>query len=215
MARSLAEEIRLGFERVLRSITQTVTGTVTVQDGGGSVSVDDGGSSLTVDGTVGATQSGTWNVNNVSGTVSLPTGAATETTLASVDGKLPALSGGAVPVQPAQTSGGCLAHHVISAASTNATNVKASAGQVYAIIVRNTAGAVRKIAFHNNSGTPTAGAGIYFVIILNNTAAPVTYTWPTGVAFSSGIAYTMVTGSANSDATAVGANEIYMELFYK
>ena len=47
----------------------TVDGTVTVQDGGGS---------LTVDGTVAATQSGTWNITNVSGTVSLPTGAATE-----------------------------------------------------------------------------------------------------------------------------------------
>jgi hypothetical protein len=46
-------------------------------DSTGVVSVDDGGSSLTVDGTVAATQSGTWNVTNVSGTVSLPTGAAT------------------------------------------------------------------------------------------------------------------------------------------
>lgn len=39
--------------------------------------VSDGGSSLTVDGTVNAVQSGTWNITNVSGTVSLPTGAAT------------------------------------------------------------------------------------------------------------------------------------------
>lgn len=37
---------------------------------------------------VAAVQSGTWNINNISGTVSLPTGAATEATLASVDGKL-------------------------------------------------------------------------------------------------------------------------------
>ena len=35
-----------------------------------------------VSGTVAATQSGTWNINNVSGTVSLPTGASTEATLA-------------------------------------------------------------------------------------------------------------------------------------
>ncbi len=34
-----------------------------------------------VSGTVAATQSGTWNITNVSGTVSLPTGASTETTL--------------------------------------------------------------------------------------------------------------------------------------
>jgi len=39
--------------------------------------VSDAGGSLTVDGTVAATQSGTWNITNVSGTVSLPTGAAT------------------------------------------------------------------------------------------------------------------------------------------
>lgn len=44
-------------------------------------------------GTVAATQSGTWNVNNVSGTVSLPTGAATETTLAAQSAKLPATLG--------------------------------------------------------------------------------------------------------------------------
>ncbi len=40
---------------------------------------------------VSAVQSGTWNVNNISGTVSLPTGAATETTLSSIDTKTPAL----------------------------------------------------------------------------------------------------------------------------
>lgn len=46
-------------------------------DSTGVVSVDDNGGSLTVDGTVAATQSGAWNVTNVSGTVSLPTGAST------------------------------------------------------------------------------------------------------------------------------------------
>jgi len=39
---------------------------------------------ITVSGTVAATQSGTWNITNISGTVSLPTGAATETTLATL-----------------------------------------------------------------------------------------------------------------------------------
>lgn len=46
-------------------------------DSTGVISVDDNGGSLTVDGTVAATQSGTWNITNISGTVSLPTGAAT------------------------------------------------------------------------------------------------------------------------------------------
>lgn len=43
----------------------------------GAVNIADGNSSITVDGTVAATQSGTWNITNVSGTVSLPTGAST------------------------------------------------------------------------------------------------------------------------------------------
>jgi hypothetical protein len=49
-----------------------------------------------VSGTVAATQSGTWNINNVSGTVSLPTGASTlaaqntgNASLSSIDSKLP------------------------------------------------------------------------------------------------------------------------------
>lgn len=53
---------------------------------------------VTVTGTVNAAQSGTWNVNNVSGTVSLPTGASTSalqttgnTSLSSIDTKTPAL----------------------------------------------------------------------------------------------------------------------------
>jgi hypothetical protein len=46
-----------------------------------AVPISDDGGSITVDGTVAATQSGTWNINNITGTVSLPTGAATETTL--------------------------------------------------------------------------------------------------------------------------------------
>lgn len=44
---------------------------------GGAVKVDGTGGSFPVSGTVAATQSGTWNITNISGTVSLPTGAAT------------------------------------------------------------------------------------------------------------------------------------------
>lgn len=53
-----------------------------------------------------STQSGTWNVTNITGTVSLPTGAATSanqstanTSLSNIDGKLPTLSNGKIPVE--------------------------------------------------------------------------------------------------------------------
>lgn len=77
----------------------TVTSTRLLVDGSGVTQpVSDGGGSLTVDGTVAATQSGTWNINNISGTVSLPTGAATETTLSSLNSKVTAVNTGAVVV---------------------------------------------------------------------------------------------------------------------
>lgn len=81
----------------------TVDGTVTANQGtspwvvSGTVNIgtipeveikNDVGNPVPVSGTVAATQSGTWNINNITGTVSLPTGAATETTLAAVNTKL-------------------------------------------------------------------------------------------------------------------------------
>jgi uncharacterized cupin superfamily protein len=83
---ALAEQemgiIRCTSARALHVEVQNTS--LTISDGGSTISVDDGGSSLTVDGTVATTQSGTWNITNISGTVSLPTGAATESTLSSI-----------------------------------------------------------------------------------------------------------------------------------
>lgn len=67
-------------------------------DSTGVVSIDDNGESITVDGTVAATQSGTWNITNVSGTISLPTGAATQATLSALNDKVTACNTGAVVV---------------------------------------------------------------------------------------------------------------------
>lgn len=65
------------FEPV--KVTPSGALTVEVDDGGGSLTVDNNGTFA-----VQAAQSGTWNINNVAGTISLPTGAATETSLAAV-----------------------------------------------------------------------------------------------------------------------------------
>lgn len=43
---------------------------------------------VATDDVVPASQSGTWNINNISGTVSLPTGASTEATLSTLNGKV-------------------------------------------------------------------------------------------------------------------------------
>jgi hypothetical protein len=54
---------------------------------------------------VQAGQSGTWNITNISGTVSLPTGAATESTLSTLNGKVTACNTGAVTISAALPAG--------------------------------------------------------------------------------------------------------------
>lgn len=84
-------------------VTQPVSGTVTANAGTGNFTVVQptaANLNATVTGTVAATESGTWNITNITGTVSLPTGAATSanqstanTTLSTISGQLPASLG--------------------------------------------------------------------------------------------------------------------------
>lgn len=77
------------------SVTQPISGTVTANAGTGNFTVVQSSAAnlnATVTGTVSAAQSGTWNITNISGTVSLPTGAATESTLNTINTSVSGLS---------------------------------------------------------------------------------------------------------------------------
>jgi len=111
-------------------------------------------------------------------------------------------------------TGGLTTYHLVSAATTNATNVKASAGQLYGYYIFNANAAARKVAFHNSASTPTAGASVFFSIVIPaGSGANVEFSQ--GLAFSSGIGITTVTGTGDSDATAVASGDLIINLFYK
>lgn len=112
-----------------------------------------------------------------------------------------------------RTTGGYTTFHLVSAATTNATNIKASAGQLFGWYIYNSNAAARKLALHNTSGTPTAGAGIFFSLVIPPSSGANVFS-ATGIAFSSGIGITTVTGLADSDATGVAANDLIINLFY-
>ncbi len=125
----------------------------------------------------------------------------------------PALTNPLKTTQTPATSGGLSTFHLESAASTNATNIKASAGQVFGWFIYNSNAAARKVAFHNTSGTPTAGASIFFTVVIPpSSAANVEFT--NGIAFGTGIAITTVTGLADSNSTAVAADDLNINIFY-
>lgn len=99
---------------------------------------------------------------------------------------------------------------LLSAAGTSgdATNVKASAGRVYAIQGYNAASAVRYLKLYNSASAPTAGAGTPVKTLALPAGAGFAFDWPVGLTFSTGIGYTLVTGSADNSSTSVTAADI-------
>ena len=113
-----------------------------------------------------------------------------------------------------QTTNGLTTFQLVAAATTNATNIKASAGQVFGWYIYNSNAAARKVAFHNTAGAPTAGASVLFSLMIPPSAgANVEFT--NGITFSTGIAITTVTGIANADSAAVALNDLLINIFYK
>jgi hypothetical protein len=106
---------------------------------------------------------------------------------------------------------GLTALRTISGASTNATSVKASAGQLYWLHVVNMNAAVRYLKFYNKASSPTVGTDtpVYtFPIPASTTGAGFVLSFPVPITFATGIALAITTGVADSDTGAVAANEI-------
>ena len=100
---------------------------------------------------------------------------------------------------------------LLSAASTNATSLKASAGVLYSLYVINLNAAVRYLKFYNKASSPTVGTDTpvaTFPIPANSTGAGFSINLDPGISFATGIAYATTTGIADSDTAAVAANEI-------
>lgn len=108
-----------------------------------------------------------------------------------------------------------LFHDVVSAATTNATVIKTSRARLHGWDCTNTHATLwRYVKLHNRTTTPTAGSGVVKTIALPPASGQVNFL-AKGLYFSSGLAYTMVTGQATTDATAVAAGDIQCTFYYK
>lgn len=145
----------------------------------GLLRVDASATTITITGTVAATQSGTWNINNISGTVSLPTGAATESSLAKL-----------TLAQGSTTSGqsGSLHMAAVTTAAPSYTN-----GQTSPLSL-DTTGALRV--------NVTAGGGSNASVSTINAATPGSATFVGGAVATSAPTYTNGNMSALSLTTA-------------
>lgn len=124
-----------------------------------------------------------------------------------------------LPVQlVTTTNGGATGFRLLSAASTNATSLKASAGKLMSLYAVNLNAAVRYLKFYNKASAPTVGTdtpvATYPIPASSTGAGFILHLPPDGVAFSTGIAYAVTTGVADSDTGAVAANDIIINGSY-
>jgi hypothetical protein len=124
-------------------------------------------------------------------------------------------NGNLVITQSPTTSGGATLSKVLSAASTNATSVKDSAGQVYSYSFANTNAAYRFVHFYNKASAPAVGTDVpaFTVGIPPNFSAAADFN--SGTPFVTGIAYSITTGASDTDSTAAGANDVTGFILYK
>lgn len=109
------------------------------------------------------------------------------------------------------TSGGLTTFYLTAANSTNATNIKASAGQLYRADLSNNSATPAYVSYYNTSGTPTCGTSIVYQMMIpaNSTSgAGWVSAGSMGLAFSSGIGICVATGIAGTGSVAASAYTI-------
>lgn len=232
---------------VIGGVTQSgtwnvgITGTPTVTVGNTSIPVTDNGGSLTVDGTVAATQSGSWSISQINDAVNPGTSATSlgkaedaaftsgdvgvmalavrnnnaATTLTSADADYSPIAVDAVGAVFVKSPYRPTPYKLISTASTNATSVTATANTLLlGYYISNTNTSVRYVKFYNKASAPTVGTDTPVLVLAVPGSGAANVSFPAGINFTTGLAFATTTGAADSDATGVALNEIIVNLVY-
>lgn len=124
---------------------------------------------------------------------------------------------GAVTVQPSGGTGSFnfTNARIASAATTNATSVKGSAGNLYSATLSNTSASAKFVKFYNKATAPTVGTDTPIWTVLVAAGATITIQMDMNpLRFSTGIAYAITGAVADADTTAVAANDVHGFLNY-
>ncbi len=107
----------------------------------------------------------------------------------------------------------------ISAASTNATSVKATAGNIFSIQAFSIDATPVYLKLYDDSAAPTVGTDTPIKVLLipgdSVKGNGFTYQPSRGLSFSNGIAFAITGGIANNDTTAIAASEVVINIDYE
>lgn len=122
---------------------------------------------------------------------------------------------GSITNIPSTSQGASTFHHLISAATTNATSVKATAGVINDIIISNASASAKYFKLYNKASAPTVGTDIPVKTVLVPAGSTVAFgCGPFGIRLATGIAYALTGGIAVGDMTAVALNDLAVGITY-
>lgn len=110
--------------------------------------------------------------------------------------------------------GGCTIYYLTSAATTNGVNIKASAGNVYSVVATNTNASVRYLRLYNVAGAPTVGTTATKLCFAIPGNGGIVVPLANSLAFTVGIAISLTTGAADTNTSAVAADELKITIGY-
>lgn len=113
-----------------------------------------------------------------------------------------------VPNKVQAIANGQTSSRVVAAASTNATSLKGSAGNVYQMDVFNVAAYDVFFKFYNKATAPTVGSDTPTWTIPIKAGTGYSVRFPYGKSFATGVAYAMTKLQADSDTTVLVAGDV-------
>lgn len=123
-------------------------------------------------------------------------------------------AGAAAVNHVAATAGGATMARIKTGASNNLTSVKASAGQVYGYHLFNRTAGELFVKLYNKASAPVVASDTPVYTIPLPPYGGVALTFPMGIAFGTGIAYAIVGGVADTNATSTAADDVHGVLLY-
>jgi hypothetical protein len=119
----------------------------------------------------------------------------------------------------AATSGGTTPCYITSAASTNSTSCKGSAGQLYGVEVVNTTSTLYYLRLYNSSSAPTCSSATGFVRTIpvphaTGAGGGLANFYSVGEVYGTGVGFCLTGGGSSTDNTNA-ATGVYVTLFYK
>lgn len=127
----------------------------------------------------------------------------------------PAVSGTLSGPAPSATQGFVSYHTLVSAATTNATSVKASSGNIGSLYLTNTTASTKFFKIFNKASAPTVGTDTPVLQVPIPPSTSINFeTSYAGLRLSTGIAYAITGAAALLDNTAVSAGDVLVNMTY-